>query len=134
MAHAIIRLGGRQFRVEEGEQLLVDRLPFAEGADFTPDVLAIDVDGDLRLDKADIGDGAVTARVTEHLRGPKIVIGKHRQRSGYRRRNGFRASLSRVTIESIASTNPKRRKRAATRRATAEKAPAPKAGKRSTKE
>ena len=112
MSYAIIKLGGRQFRVEEGEYLLVDRLPFDEGTNFTPDVLAIDVDGEFKLGEAEVGDGAVTARVTEHLRGPKIVIGKHRQRTGYRRRNGFRASLSRVEIESIGLTKPKRRKRA----------------------
>ena len=134
MTYAIIKLGGRQFRVEEGEYLFVDRLPFDEGTDFTPDVLAVGVDGDLKLGEAEVGDGAVIARVTEHLRGPKIVIGKHRQRGGYRRRNGFRASLSRVEISSIGVEKPQRKKRAPAKPAAAGKQPAAQASKPSKKE
>jgi len=84
MDYAIIRLGGKQYRVREGETLVVDRVKADEGKSFTPDVL--------------LGDGTVTAKVVAHERGPKIRIGKYRRRTGYKRHNGFRAAQSRIEI------------------------------------
>jgi large subunit ribosomal protein L21 len=86
MDYAIIRLGGKQYRVREGEYLVVDRLKTEEGKSFSPDVLLGD-------------DGMkVTATVLAHERGPKIRIGKYKKRTGYKRHNGFRAATSRVEI------------------------------------
>ena len=86
MDYAIIRLGGKQYRVREGEYLVVDRLKTEAGQSFSPDVLLGD-------------DGVkVTATVLAHERGPKILIGKYRKRTGYKRHNGFRAATSRVEI------------------------------------
>ena len=84
MDYAIIRLGGKQYRVREGETLVVDRVKADEGKTFTPDVL--------------LGDAAVTAKVVAHERGPKIRIGKYKRRTGYKRHNGFRAAQSRIEI------------------------------------
>jgi large subunit ribosomal protein L21 len=84
MDYAIIRLGGKQYRVREGEYLVVDRVKTEEGETFTPDVL-LGADG-----------VKVTAKVLSHERGPKIRIGKYRKRTGYKRHNGFRAATSRV--------------------------------------
>jgi large subunit ribosomal protein L21 len=84
MDYAIIRLGGKQYRVREGETLVVDRLKADEGKTFSPDVL--------------LGDGTVTAKVIAHERGPKIRIGKYKRRTGYKRHNGFRAATSRIEI------------------------------------
>ena len=98
MAYAIISLGGKQYRVQEGQRLLVDRLAQDEGKTFNPDILLVGGDGDTRLG----GDGAtVTARVVAHVKGDKIRIGKYRPKSGYKRHTGFRASLSQIEIESI---------------------------------
>jgi large subunit ribosomal protein L21 len=86
MDYAIIRLGGKQYRVREGEYLVVDRLKTEEGKSFSPDVLLGD-------------DGVkVTATVLAHERGPKLLIGKYRKRTGYKRHNGFRAATSRIEI------------------------------------
>ena len=86
MDYAIIRLGGKQYRVREGEYLVVDRLKTEAGKSFSPDVLLGD-------------DGVkVTATVLAHERGPKLLIGKYRKRTGYKRHNGFRAATSRVEI------------------------------------
>jgi large subunit ribosomal protein L21 len=101
MSYAIITVGGKQHRVREGEWLLVDRLPIEEGKTFHPDVLLIGGDGEVLVDPAELKGRQVTARVTGHLLGKKVIVGKHRQRTGYRRRNGFRARLSRIEIESI---------------------------------
>ncbi|MGN6797109.1 MAG: 50S ribosomal protein L21 [Gaiellaceae bacterium] len=84
MDYAIIRLGGKQYRVREGETLVVDRVKADEGKTFTPDVL--------------LGEGTVTAKVVAHQRGPKIRIGKYKRRTGYKRHNGFRAAQSRIEI------------------------------------
>ena len=98
MSYAIISLGGKQYRVSEGERLLVDRLPYDENKTFHPTVLFFGGDG-----KAELGGKGVevTAKVVGHVLGEKIRIGKYRPKTGYRRHNGFRASLSRVQIESI---------------------------------
>ena len=84
MDYAIIRLGGKQYRVSEGETLVVDRVATAEGKTFNPDVL--------------LGDATVTAKVIAHERGPKIVVGKYKRRTGYKRHTGFRAATTRLEI------------------------------------
>jgi large subunit ribosomal protein L21 len=84
MDYAIIRLGGKQYTVREGETLVVDRVKADEGKSFNPDVL--------------LGEGTVTAKVVAHERGPKIRIGKYKRRTGYKRHNGFRAATSRIEI------------------------------------
>ena len=98
MAYAIISLGGKQYRVQEGERLLVDRLKQDEGNTLAPAVLLVGGDGQTQMSPKDI---TVTARVVKHLRGDKVVIGKYRQRTGYRRHTGFRAALTQIEIESI---------------------------------
>ena len=98
MTYAIVKLGGKQYRVQEGEQLLVDRLAVDESKTFHPEVLLVGGDGKAELSPKGV---EVTARIVGHELGDKIVIGKHRRRTGYRRRNGFRAQLSRVEIQTI---------------------------------
>ena len=94
--YAVIALGGKQYRVREGERLVVDRLKHAEGDTFEPRVLATgDADG------AIADGGAVTATVEEHLLGEKILIFTYKPKRNSRRRRGHRSRLSRVRIESI---------------------------------
>jgi large subunit ribosomal protein L21 len=115
MDYAIIRLGGKQYRVREGETLVVDRLKADEGKTFTPDVL--------------LGDAAVTVKVLAHERGPKIRIGKYRRRTGYKRHNGFRAATSRIEISLGGAKKAAPKKAAEAPKAEAPKAEAPKAEK-----
>jgi large subunit ribosomal protein L21 len=97
MSYAIITLGGKQYRVQEGERLLVDRLKTDEGKTFNPKVLLVGGNG-----KTDLAPTiAVTARVVSHELGEKIRIGKYKKRTGYRKHTGFRASLTQIEIESI---------------------------------
>src|SRR5881398_2861392 len=116
MDYAIIRLGGKQYRVREGEYLVVDRVKVDEGETFNPDVL--------------LGDSGVmvTAKVLAHERGPKIRIGKYRRRTGYRRHNGFRAATSRIEISlggKAATPAPKKAKAETPAPAPEAAAPAP---------
>ena len=98
MSYAIISLGGKQYRVSEGQRLLVDKLPTEDGKTFTPDVLLVGGDGAASLSPKDV---TVTVKVVGQQRGPKIRIGKYKKRTGYRRHTGFRASLTQIEIESI---------------------------------
>jgi large subunit ribosomal protein L21 len=97
MAYAIISLGGKQYRVREGERLLVDRVPTEEGKTFHPEVLMLGGDGTFEL----APKSQVTVRVVGSALGKKVTIGKYKPKSGYRRKTGFRAKLSQIEIESI---------------------------------
>jgi len=98
MTYAIIKVAGKQYRVREGERLLVDRLHEDDGATFAPTVLLVGGDGAPELEPA---EGVVTAKVVAATKGPKIRIGKYKKRTGYKRHTGFRASLTQIEIESI---------------------------------
>jgi len=97
VSYAIITVGGKQYRVREGERLLVDRLAEGEGKTFSPRVLLVGGDG-----KTDLSPSTtVTARVVGHVLGEKVRIGKYRKRTGYRRHNGYRSRLTQIEIEAI---------------------------------
>ena len=98
MTYAIIKVAGKQYRVREGERLLVDRMAEDDGATFTPTVLLVGGNGAPVLEPSDV---KVTAKVLGAVKGPKIRIGKYKKRTGYRRHTGFRASLTQIEIESI---------------------------------
>ena len=124
MSYAIISVGGKQHRVQEGEKLLVERLGVAEGKTFEPRVLMLGGDGDPDLSPK---DGAVTVRVVGHVLGNKIVVGKYRRRTGYRRHTGHRSKLTQIQIESIGA-----KKRAAPKKGEAAGEDKPKAAKKTT--
>lgn len=97
---AIVEVGGKQYRVEEGRQIVVDRLDAAEGNTVELRPLLVSQDGALRLP----GEGEqikVTAQVVEHFRGPKINISKFKPKRGWRKRAGFRAALTRLEVKKI---------------------------------
>ena len=98
MTYAIISLGGKQYRVQEGQRLLVDRVKTDAGKTFTPDILLLGGNGDTQLAPKGV---TVTARVVDHVLGEKIRIGKYRPKTGYRKHTGHRSRLSRIEIESI---------------------------------
>jgi large subunit ribosomal protein L21 len=106
-SYAIISVGGKQYRVQEGERLLVDRLRADEGATLEPRVLLVGGNGAPDLSPST----TVTARVVGHELGEKIRIGKYRRRTGYKKHTGHRSKLTRIEIESIGAA--KRAKSAA---------------------
>jgi len=129
MSYAIITLGGKQYRVREGERLLVDKLATDEGTTFNPRVLLVGGDGTTDLAPTT----TVTARVVGHQLGEKIRIGKYKKRTGYRKHNGYRSRLTQIEIESIGgakkATAPKKTEAPAAAPApkAAQSEPAPKA-------
>ena len=117
MSYAIISLGGKQYRVQEGERLLVDRLSTEEGKTFHPEVLMVGGDGKFELAPKGV---QVTAKVVGSPLGQKIRIGKYKPKSGYRRHTGFRAKLSQIEIQSIGSGRAAAAKKEAAPKAEAE--------------
>jgi large subunit ribosomal protein L21 len=113
MSYAIISLGGKQYRVQEGDRLRVDRVATDEGKTLNPSVLLFGDDKKTELSPKGV---TVTARVVGHVKGEKIRIGKYRRRTGYKRHTGFRASLTELQIEKIGA-----------RSSSAKSEPAPKA-------
>jgi large subunit ribosomal protein L21 len=129
-SYAIISLGGKQYRVAEGERLLVDRLRVDEGATLEPRVLLVGGNGAPDLSPST----TVTARVVGHELGEKIRIGKYKRRTGYKKHTGHRSKLTRIEIESIGAAAKRAAKSAAKPKAeTAEEKPAAKAEQQPTK-
>ena len=116
MSYAIITVGGKQYRVQEGERLLVDHLKTDEGKTFNPRVLLVGGDGKTELSPT----ATVTARVVGHVLGDKVRIGKYRRRTGSRKHNGYRSRLTRIEIEAIGA-----KKAAPAKKAEPPKAEAP---------
>jgi large subunit ribosomal protein L21 len=104
--YAVIKVGGKQYKVEQGQTLLVDRQPHEPGKSFTPPVLMTGGD-DVVTDGKKL-DGAVTARVVEHLRGEKIKVFTFKPKRGFKKTRGHRSELSRIQIDAIGPSKPKR--------------------------
>jgi large subunit ribosomal protein L21 len=98
--YAIVKTGGKQYRVSEGQTLLIERLPDDDGATVDLQPLLI-VDGDNVRDGEDLADVTVQARILAHERGPKLRIVKFKPKRGYKRRNGHRQDLTRIEISTI---------------------------------
>ena len=121
MSYAIIAVGGKQYRVQEGERLLVDRLPTDAGKTINPRVLLVGGNGTTDLEPT----STVTARVVGHVLGEKIRIGKYKKRTGYRLHNGYRSRLTQIEIETIGAGGRKTAAKKETPKAEAPKAEAP---------
>jgi large subunit ribosomal protein L21 len=101
MSYAVIKTGGKQYRVEEGQTLLVERLPDDAGATVKLEPLLLAGDGDPVLDADALAKATVTAEVVGHERGPKLRVFKFKPKRGYRKRTGHRQELTRIRITGI---------------------------------
>jgi large subunit ribosomal protein L21 len=99
--YAVIESGGKQYRVEKGSSLLVDRLSAAQG-----DKVALRAvmfrDKEVIAEPKELAKVKVEATVSEHLRGPKIKVFKYKPKKGYRRRAGHRSELTRLEVTEVA--------------------------------
>ena len=98
--YAIVKTGGKQYRVEQGQTLLVERLPEDEGATVALQPLMVRSD-DTVFDAAGLAKASVEAKILEHLRGPKIRVFKFKPKSGYKRTAGHRQELTRIEVTTI---------------------------------
>ena len=123
--YAIVKTGGKQYRVERGQTLLVERLPQSEGSDVELEPLLYRSEEAL-FDKAALESVTVTARVVAHVRGEKLRVAKFKPKRGYKRRTGHRQDLTRIEVLEISAADAKPKSKPA--RARAAKADAVPAG------
>jgi large subunit ribosomal protein L21 len=123
--YAIVKTGGKQYRVEEGQSLLVERLPASDGETVALEPLLL-VDGSDVVDGDDLASVNVQARVVAHERGPKLRVVKFKPKRGYKRRTGHRQELTRLEITALGrqSSRPRSSRSSRSAEATAEAAPA----------
>ena len=103
MTYAVIKTGGRQYRVSEGDVLDVPRLEGEEGSESSFDqVLLLSSDGDTRIGAPLVDGATVTAEVVAQTRAPKVTAFKFLRRKGYSLTKGHKQPITRIKIKSIA--------------------------------
>jgi len=110
-AYAVIESGGKQYKVEKGSSLLVDRLS-AEQGDKVALRAVMFRDTEVVAQPKQLEKVKVEATVAEHLRGPKIKVFKYKAKKGYRRRAGHRSELTRLEVTELALGKPTKAKAA----------------------
>jgi large subunit ribosomal protein L21 len=98
--YAIVKTGGKQYRVQEGQTMLIERLTAQDGESVSLTPLLY-VNGDQVVDGKDLSRVEVAATILGHERGPKLRIVKFKPKRGYKRRNGHRQELTRIEIKNI---------------------------------
>jgi large subunit ribosomal protein L21 len=118
--YAVIESGGKQYKVEKGTSLLVDRLPAKEGEKVSLRAVMFR-DKDVVAAPSELEKVKVEATVAEHLRGPKIKVFKYKPKKGYRRRAGHRSELTKLEVTEV----KKLTRKPAARKTTATKSTSP---------
>src|SRR5918997_3551267 len=101
MAYAIIRSGGKQFRVEEGGTVRVPSIDKQAGEQVELEALVVSGDGGIKVGSPAIDGAGVTGTVVDHGRGTKIIVFKKKRRKQYKRRQGHRQDYTTLKIDSI---------------------------------
>ena len=128
--YAVVETGGKQYKVEQGTALFVDRLDVKEGDKVSLRPVMFRDDTVLAAPK-ELEKVKVEAKVAEHLRGPKIKVFKYKAKKGYRRKAGHRSELTKLEVTEVkllksAAKKPAAKKAATTEKPAAEKKPAAK--------
>src|SRR5271155_4103251 len=112
--YAIVKTGGKQYRVERGQTLLVERLAVDEGGNVALEPILYRSE-DAVFDSAGLKKVKVTAKVLSHERGEKLRVFKFKPKRGYRRRTGHRQELTRIEVTKIGARGTARAAGAAAR-------------------
>ncbi|EGS39933.1 MULTISPECIES: 50S ribosomal protein L21 [unclassified Veillonella] len=100
--YAIIKTGGKQYRVSEGDVITIEKLDVAaEGTVSFDEVVTVVKDGDVKVGTPLVDGAKVTGTVLEHGKAKKILVFKYKAKSNYRRRQGHRQPFTKVRIEKI---------------------------------
>lgn len=100
--YAVIKTGGKQYKVAEGDEIIIEKLNVEEGATVTFDEVFAIVDGEeVKIGQPKVDGAKVTASVVKNGKGPKIRIFKYKHKTNYRRRMGHRQPFTKVKIEKI---------------------------------
>ncbi len=124
--YAVVDNGGKQYRVEPGQTLVIDRLDAEAGASVTFDRVLLIVDEDsVTVGTPTVAGASVLGTVVAQGKGPKIVVFKFRPKAHYRRKTGHRSKLTEVRIDEIATASGRSKSAAAEKAPDAEKSAAP---------
>ena len=100
--YAIVEIAGQQFKVSEKQEVFVNRIDSKEGSKIILDkVLLLDKDGKIDVGVPTLKGVGVMAKIVEHLKSDKVLVFKKKRRKGYRVKNGFRHSLTKIVIQKI---------------------------------
>jgi len=103
MAYAVFKTGGKQYRVQEGDTLDVEKLDLEVGAEASFDeVLLVNNGSETQIGTPNVAGATVKAKVVEQFRGKKGIAFKFKRRQGYHKTKGFRRHLTKLEITSIA--------------------------------
>ena len=121
--YAIIRSGGKQYRVSEGDLVDIERLdgPVGQQVNFD-DVLAVSSEGEVKFGEPILSAAKVSGTIADHGKSKKVLVFKFKRRKMYRRKQGHRQLFTRVRIDEIAFESGTSTKKAATKKAVAKKA------------
>lgn len=133
--YAIIRTGGKQAKVEEGDVLDIERIKESKKITFTP-LLVVTDDGTVVSDRKQLGNAKVVAEVLGERRGEKVDVFKYKNKTGYRRHQGHRQTYTTVQVTKIEAPGSKKpKKKEAAKKDDSSKADSkPKAAKKSGEE
>ncbi len=99
---AVIRSGGKQYRVNQGDSVRVEKLEGEVGSEITlSDVLMVGEEGNVKIGAPTVDGASVSGTITAQDRGPKITIFKMKRRKGYRRKQGHRQDYTEIRVDSI---------------------------------
>ena len=100
--YAIVEIAGQQFKVSEKQEIFVNKIDSKEGSKIVFDkVLLLDKDGKIEVGVPVLKGLGVTAKIIEHLKSDKVLVFKKKRRKGYKVKNGFRHSLTKIEIQKI---------------------------------
>jgi large subunit ribosomal protein L21 len=119
--YAIVKTGGKQYRVERGQRLLVERLAVDEGGDVALEPILYRSDETV-FDKDGLANVKVTAKVVAHVRGEKLRVFKFKPKRGYKRRTGHRQDLTQIEVTEITAGKAKAAAKASAAKPAAAKA------------
>ena len=106
--NAIVKISGKQFKVEKNTKLFVNRLDAKEGEKVTfDDVLLLDNGSKVVVGKPTVKDATVEAKVLKHLKDDKVIVFKKKRRKGYKVKNGHRQALTEIIIEKVSEKTVK---------------------------
>jgi large subunit ribosomal protein L21 len=102
--YAVIKTGGKQYRVEPGDVVTIERLEGDAGdAVKFDEVLLVDADGDMQIGTPSLDGATVAGTIVEQGRARKVIVFKFRRRKNYKKKNGHRQYFTRVQIDQISA-------------------------------
>ena len=99
--YAIVEIGGKQYKVSEGDVIKVEKLDVNVGESYTFDQVLIVNDGEMKIGNPTVEGAVVKASVVSEGRDKKVIVYRYKRKSGYHKKNGHRQSYTEVKIDKI---------------------------------